>query len=278
VGIGPGSVCTTRIKTGVGYPQLSAVLECADAAHGLKGHIISDGGCTCPGDVAKAFGAGADFVMAGGMFAGHDQCGGELLTTPEGKKVKLFFGTASNTAMLKHSGVEADYRTFEGRIPRRRDSHREGHPGRPALRLHVRRRLQAAGAAQASHLHPLLPAGHPGRPALRLHVRRRLQAAGAAQASHLHPLLPAGHLQLLLRTSWEACTPPARKSAPPGCGSCPGEPPSSAAASRSTTASLKDILGGLHSTCTYVGASRLRELPRRATFIRCCRQVIYSFS
>ena len=69
VGIGPGSVCTTRIKTGVGYPQLSAVIECADAAHGLGGHIIADGGCSSPGDVAKAFGAGADFVMLGGMLA-----------------------------------------------------------------------------------------------------------------------------------------------------------------------------------------------------------------
>ena len=79
VGIGPGSVCTTRIKTGVGYPQLSAVIECADAAHGLGGHIIADGGCTCPGDVAKAFAAGADFVMLGGMFAGHDEGGGEVI-------------------------------------------------------------------------------------------------------------------------------------------------------------------------------------------------------
>ena len=73
VGIGPGSVCTTRIQTGVGYPQLSAIIECADAAHGLGAHIIADGGCTCPGDVAKAFGAGADFVMLGGMLAGHDE-------------------------------------------------------------------------------------------------------------------------------------------------------------------------------------------------------------
>ncbi|HRD58842.1 MAG TPA: GMP reductase, partial [Ferruginibacter sp.] len=71
VGIGPGSVCTTRVKTGVGYPQLSAIIECADAAHGLGGHIISDGGCKVPGDVVKAFGGGADFVMLGGMFAGH---------------------------------------------------------------------------------------------------------------------------------------------------------------------------------------------------------------
>ena len=98
VGIGPGSVCTTRVKTGVGYPQISAVLECADAAHGLGGHIISDGGCTCPGDFAKAFGAGADFVMAGGMFAGHDQSGGELVER-DGKKFKLFYGMSSSTAM-----------------------------------------------------------------------------------------------------------------------------------------------------------------------------------
>ena len=69
VGIGPGSVCTTRIQTGVGYPQLSAVIECADAAHGLGAHVIADGGCTCPGDVAKGFGGGADFVMLGGMLS-----------------------------------------------------------------------------------------------------------------------------------------------------------------------------------------------------------------
>ena len=79
VGIGPGSVCTTRIQTGVGYPQLSAIIECADAAHGLGGHIIADGGCTCPGDIAKAFGGGADFVMLGGMLAGHEQGGGDII-------------------------------------------------------------------------------------------------------------------------------------------------------------------------------------------------------
>jgi len=79
VGIGPGSVCTTRIQTGVGYPQLSAVIECADSAHGLGGHVIADGGCSSPGDVAKAFAAGADFVMLGGMLAGHDEGGGEIV-------------------------------------------------------------------------------------------------------------------------------------------------------------------------------------------------------
>jgi len=123
IGIGPGSVCTTRKKTGVGYPQLSCILECADAAHGLGGHVISDGGCTCPGDVAKAFGAGADFVMIGGLFAGHDQCGGELIVK-DGKKVKLFYGMSSTTAMKKHVGCVSNYRASEGKtveVPYRGD-------------------------------------------------------------------------------------------------------------------------------------------------------------
>jgi GMP reductase len=110
VGIGPGSVCTTRIQTGVGYPQLSAIMDCADAAHGLGGHIIADGGCTCPGDVAKAFGAGADFVMLGGMLAGHDEGGGEV---KDGKIT--FYGMSSDTAMNKHHGGVAEYRSSEGR-------------------------------------------------------------------------------------------------------------------------------------------------------------------
>jgi len=134
VGIGPGSVCTTRLKTGVGYPQLSAIIECADAAHGLGGHIIADGGCTCPGDVAKAFAAGADFVMMGGMFAGHKEGGGKIIekvykthqveTDPYGniirpiyetKKYVQFYGMSSDTAMKKHKGGVADYRASEGR-------------------------------------------------------------------------------------------------------------------------------------------------------------------
>ncbi|HEY5674453.1 MAG TPA: GMP reductase [Malonomonas sp.] len=114
VGIGPGSVCTTRVKTGVGYPQLSAVIECADAAHGLGGRIISDGGCTCGGDVAKAFGGGADFVMLGGMFAGHDESGGQLVQR-DGQQYKLFYGMSSATAMEKHVGGIAEYRASEGK-------------------------------------------------------------------------------------------------------------------------------------------------------------------
>jgi len=155
VGIGPGSVCTTRIQTGVGYPQLSAVIECADAAHGLGGHIIADGGCTCPGDVAKAFAAGADFVMLGGMLAGHDEGGGEVITQtfetgravqppyppemPEEEVEKIkeqiasgeieppmrpefeekqfvkFYGMSSDAANQKHFGGLKDYRSSEGR-------------------------------------------------------------------------------------------------------------------------------------------------------------------
>ncbi|MCH2023959.1 MAG: GMP reductase [Saprospiraceae bacterium] len=114
VGIGPGSVCTTRVKTGVGYPQLSAVIECADAAHGLGGQIISDGGCKIPGDIAKAFGGGADFVMLGGMLAGHDESGGEL-TEENDQKFKLFYGMSSETAMDKHAGGVAEYRASEGK-------------------------------------------------------------------------------------------------------------------------------------------------------------------
>ena len=133
VGIGPGSVCTTRIQTGVGYPQLSAVIECADAAHGLGGHIIADGGCTCPGDIAKAFAAGADFVMLGGMLAGHVEGGGEVITkiyeTDEviktddnfyepvykEKRFVQFYGMSSDAANTKHFGGLKNYRSSEGR-------------------------------------------------------------------------------------------------------------------------------------------------------------------
>jgi GMP reductase len=119
VGIGSGSVCTTRDLTGIGYPQLSAVIECADAAHGLKGHICSDGGCAVPGDIAKAFGGGADFVMLGGMLAGHQECEGKIrYGDHEGRKVAAsmeFYGMSSETAMKKHHGGVAEYRASEGK-------------------------------------------------------------------------------------------------------------------------------------------------------------------
>ena len=145
VGIGPGSVCTTRIQTGVGYPQLSAVMECADAAHGLGGHIIADGGCATAGDVAKAFAGGADFVMLGGMLAGHDQGGGDVITKfyetnqleyeigdhldkhtrkIEEKSFIQFYGMSSDAANTKHFGGLKDYRSSEGReilVPYRGD-------------------------------------------------------------------------------------------------------------------------------------------------------------
>ena len=119
IGIGPGSVCTTRRVTGVGYPQLSAIIECADAAHGLKGQVCADGGCTSPGDVAKAYGAGADFVMLGGMLAGHDECDGEIhYEMRDGEKVAIgmtFYGMSSETAMKRYSGGVAHYRASEGK-------------------------------------------------------------------------------------------------------------------------------------------------------------------
>ena len=158
VGIGPGSVCTTRKMTGIGYPQLSAVIECADAAHGLKGHIIADGGCTVPGDIVKAFAAGADFVMLGGMLAGHKEGGASAIGGNQ------FYGMSSDTAMDLHNGGVANYRASEGKtveIPYRGE------------------------------------------------VSRTLQ----------------------------------------------------------------DILGGLRSACTYVGASELKELSKRTTFIRVTQQL-----
>ena len=112
IGIGPGSVCTTRKMTGVGYPQLSATVECADAAHGLGGHIITDGGCSVVGDIAKSFGAGADFVMLGGMLAGHDECRGEVGTVG----VMKFYGMSSDEAQIEHYGEKKDYRASEGKV------------------------------------------------------------------------------------------------------------------------------------------------------------------
>lgn len=162
VGIGPGSVCTTRKKTGVGYPQLSAVIECADAAHGLGGLVVSDGGCTTPGDLSKAFGAGADFVMIGGMLAGHDESAGEV-TEINGKKFIEFYGMSSATAMTKHVGSVNNYRASEGK-------------------------------------HVLVP------------------YRGPVQTT------------------------------------------------------INDILGGIRSTCTYVGAATLKELSKRTTFIRVTQQ------
>jgi len=163
VGIGPGSVCTTRKQTGVGYPQLSAVLECADAAHGLGGCIISDGGCTCPGDICKAFGGGADFVMLGGMLAGHEECTGETIEQ-NGEFFKVFYGMSSDTAMQKHAGGVADYRSSEGKT-----------------------------------------------------------------------------VKVPYRGSIDE--------------------------------TVRDILGGMRSACTYMGAATLKELPKRTTFVRCTQQL-----
>lgn len=119
VGIGPGSVCTTRKMTGVGYPQLSAIIECADAAHGLKGLVCGDGGCTVPGDLAKAYGAGSDFVMLGGMLAGHDECEGDIrYEERDGEQVAVgmtFYGMSSDTAMKRYSDGVAKYRASEGK-------------------------------------------------------------------------------------------------------------------------------------------------------------------
>ena len=115
IGIGPGSVCTTRSVAGVGYPQLSSISECSDAAHGLGGHVMADGGCKYPGDVSKAFGAGADYVMLGGMFAGHKESGGELVTDDDGEQYKDFYGMSSTKAQQTYYGDLAVHRAAEGK-------------------------------------------------------------------------------------------------------------------------------------------------------------------
>jgi GMP reductase len=168
VGIGPGSVCTTRLKTGVGYPQLSAIIECADAVHGLGGHLCADGGCVSPGDVAKAFAAGSDFVMLGGMLAGHEECSGEK-TQENGKYFMRFYGMSSSEAMMKHHGRINSYRASEGR----------------SVNVPYRGKVENT---------------------------------------------------------------------------------------------ILDILGGLRSTCTYVGAQRLKELSKRTTFLRVTQQLNEVFS
>ena len=115
VGIGPGSVCTTRIQT-----ELVILNKCSNrmcwSAHGLGAHIIADGGCTCPGDVAKAFGGGGDFVMLGGMLAGHDEGNGKIIKV-NGSKYRVY-GSSSDAANNKHYGGLSDYRSSEGRTVR----------------------------------------------------------------------------------------------------------------------------------------------------------------
>ncbi len=130
IGIGPGAACTTRKMTGVGYPQLSAVIECADSAHGVTnergaGRIIADGGQQFTSDIAKAFCGGADFSMCGSLFSGYEQSGGETIIK-DGKKFKEFFGSSSNKAMKDFYGEKAKYRASEGRyvlIPHKGDIH-----------------------------------------------------------------------------------------------------------------------------------------------------------
>ena len=114
VGIGSGSCCTTRKQTGIGMPQLSAVIECSTTAHTLDAHIVSDGGLQVIGDFSKAYGAGSDFVMSGSMFAGHDESGGKIIEE-NGKVYKVFYGMSSTTAMNTYSGGVANYKTSEGK-------------------------------------------------------------------------------------------------------------------------------------------------------------------
>lgn len=119
-GIGPGSACTTRKIAGVGHPQLSTILECTETAHRLGAHIIADGGCRFAGDIAKAFGAGADFVMLGGMLAGTNESAGSVISEIDQstgilKQYKEFYGMSSQKAQEKYSEFK-NYRASEGKV------------------------------------------------------------------------------------------------------------------------------------------------------------------
>lgn len=115
VGIGSGSACLTRRQTGVGRPQLQTVIECAETCKKINAFIASDGGIKYPGDMSKAFGAGAHFVMLGGVFSGHDENPGEVIEE-NGQKYKLFYGMSSSHAMEKYFGKMEDYRSSEGAV------------------------------------------------------------------------------------------------------------------------------------------------------------------
>ncbi|CAG0885601.1 unnamed protein product, partial [Darwinula stevensoni] len=287
VGIGPGSVCTTRKKTGVGYPQLSAVIECGDAAHGLGGHIISDGGCTCPGDVAKAFGAGADFVMLGGMLAGHDQSGGDTIIK-NGIKMKQFYGMASNTAMMKHQGSVAEYRASEGKtveIPYRGDVEN--------TILDVLGGLRSActytGAAKLKEL--------PKRTTF-IRVTQQLnedggctcpgdvaKAFGAGADFVMLGGMLAGHDQsggdTIIKNGIKM-----KQFYGMASNTAMLKHQGSVAEYRASEGktveipyrgdvenTILDVLGGLRSACTYTGAAKLKELSKRTTFIRVTQQL-----
>lgn len=118
VGIGQGSNCLTRTQTGIGYPQFSAVYDiCRDYDGKLREDIMtvcSDGGCVTPGDISKAFAAGAKMVMLGGMLAGTDRGGGDIIEV-NGQKYVEFYGMSSATAQKKHNGGLKEYRSSEGR-------------------------------------------------------------------------------------------------------------------------------------------------------------------
>jgi GMP reductase len=185
-GIGPGSVCTTRIQTGVGFPQLSATIECADAAHGLGASIIADGGCTTPGCVSKALGGGADFVMLGGMFAGHDEGGGKVT---EKEYITSQVCNDSNKSQLFNSGSEAHRKT----------------------RIHKTMQFYGMSSTLANEKH-----------------FGGLKDYRASEGKEVE-INYKGNIKN----------------------------------------TLQDLLGSIRSTCTYIGAKRLKDIPKCTTFVRC---------
>ncbi len=243
VGIGSGSVCTTRTQTGVGYPQLSAIIECADAAHGLGGLVCADGGCTVPGDVSKAFGAGADFVMLGGMLAGHDQCGGEI----EGGSTTLKYITNMPTTFdkdwtgfdIRHDGTE-DGPIVTTITENVHDTIRT---------LHYMQRTQESCQIQHSLVRKypeLFDIDSDGA------VMKFYGMASKTAMDKYH-----GGVADYRSSEGKTVLVPYHGDV------------------RDT---VRDILGGVRSACSYVGASELKHLSKCTTFIRVTQQVNNIFS
>lgn len=228
VGIGPGSVCTTRLVAGVGYPQLSAVIECADAAHGIGGLVCSDGGCTTPGDIAKAFGAGADFVMLGGMLAGHDECSGEV-TPPKKLKEEMY----REIDRAFKASKEADPVTRQTRD--HQIVNLPGHEGSYVVNFEMVR----------SHKDLDMVINQLPRECFTIDPNAKMKFYGMSSEAAMEKY-SGGVAKHRASEGKEVLVP----------------------YKGSVNDTVQQILGGLRSACTYTGSKTLKELPKRTTFVR----------
>jgi len=222
IGIGPGSVCTTRKMTGVGYPQLSAVIECADAAHGIEnGLICADGGITCSGDIAKAFGGGADFVMCGGLFAGHDECEGELVGSLRDLK-EFIIETEHTVDPLTYNEITIERMTLKGTSDTQY------------------RKFDKIG--RLIELSPI------PKSFFKDDIRMKFYGMSSHEAMEKHYGGKANYRASEGKAVEVPYKGPVKET-------------------------IEEILGGLRSACTYIGAKQLKHMSKCATFARVNRQM-----